>query len=346
MPLYYFVPVNEILTNTVSISVVLPVYNADKTVHNAMMSILTDAAPDTEIIAINNASSDNSADILAKLAQADPRIRIINEPTKGVANALNVGLRAAKGKYIARMDADDISLPGRLNSQKLFLEQNPEIGLVSGIVEYQGKSEGYAEYVKQINAWHTEDQIYRYRFVESPFAHPSVMFRKSLIDQYGYYSTENEPEDYEMWLRWFSHGVRMAKINQPVLQWSDLPERVSRIHESCTPEAFDRVRYRYLGQWIKTNFPTQKPIFVWGGGRLARQKMELLQQYGNFRVTGIFDLKPKHGKTVPHRHFSDIPPAGKICVVSMVSNRGKYLEIESYLTEQGYQNGIDFILGG
>lgn len=332
----------------VPVSILLPVHNGGLTLRRAVDSLLEQTYPDFEILLVNNASTDHTADIINDYAQQDARVRGLCEPQKGIAFALNHGLRAARGKYIARMDADDVSLPRRLQVQVDFLEQHPGTGLISGQVEFCGgaDSQGFAAYVQHLNAWQTEEELYRHRFVESPFAHPSVLFRKALIDAYGFYTEADEPEDYELWLRWFSHGVRMAKVPEPVLQWYDSPARLSRTDMRCSAEAFDRVRYRYLARWLQRHQQTHglKPVYVWGGGKLAKRKMKRLEQLSGIPVAGIIDLKAKTDTVLPHIHYLDLPEPGHLFVVSMVSNRGKYREIDAFLQQRGYVPERDYIL--
>lgn len=330
------------------VSVLLPFHNAQKTLVAAVDSVaLQEVSFAFEIVLVNNASTDESTEIADALSKKYNNIRILNEPRKGIAFALNTGLKNIHAKYVARMDADDISLPGRLRKQHDFLEQNPEFGLVSGLIRF-GESEdhatGFKQYVKQLNAWQTEDDLYRYRFVESPFAHPSVMFRYALITKFGLYTEQPEPEDYELWLRWMQQNVPMKKLDDEVLQWHDSPERLSRSHENYSSEAFDRVRYRYLAEWLKPRLSALPPIYAWGGGKLATRKLKLLESLAGFKTAGIIDLKEKPGSALPHIHFSNIPAPGQIFIISMVSNRGRYREIEDFLTRKGYVPEKDFVL--
>lgn len=331
------------------ISVLLPVHNAEKSLARAVESILQQDFTDWELILIENASTDSSAKICRTFQSSDSRIHHLSYKEKGVAFALNMGLAYARGQYIARMDADDYSFPERLRLQASFLDEHPEIGLVSGQVVYQTdmeRSEGYAAYVDQLNSWNTADEIRRYRFVESPLAHPSVLFRKELINQYGLYSQEPIPEDYELWLRWLEAGVNMAKIPQSVLIWQDSPKRLSRTGKHCEPEAFDHVRYAYLAKWLKPRLDALPPIYVWGSGKMAKRKLQVLQNLIAFEVAGFIDLSEKKGNIVPQIHFENVPEQGNIFIISLVSNRGKYKEIEAFLEGRGYRNEKDFILAG
>lgn len=330
-----------------TVSILLPVYNGAATLRRAVDSMLDQTYPHFELLLVNNASTDATSSIIHEYATLDTRVRPLYESQKGIAFALNHGVREAKGPYIARMDADDVSYPTRLEKQVAFMEQHPEIGLVAGLINHEGSStdtEGYAEYVRQLNRWNTEAQLRHYRFVESPFAHPSVLFRKELMDAYGYYTEAEEPEDYELWLRWFQHGVRMHKLAEPVLGWYDSPTRLTRTDPRCSAECLDAVRYRYLAQWLKSRKDTLPPLYVWGGGKLANRKMKRLQEYSGIPIAGIIDIKEKTGAPLPHIHYLNLPEPGRIFVVSMVSNRGKYQEIDDFLQQRGYVAERDYVL--
>jgi hypothetical protein len=171
------------------------------------------------------------------------------------------------------------------------------------------------------------------------------MFRKTLIDTFGDYTEEDVPEDYELWLRWLNRGVSMRKLDEPVLIWNDSKHRLSRIHNQYSQEAFDKIRYHYLAEWLKKNLNNSLEIYVWGGGKKANQKIKTLLGNITLDIKGIIDVKPTH--SIANRiHYTEIPPPGNIFIISMVSNRGKYAEIESFLNSKGYQIEKDFILAG
>jgi glycosyltransferase involved in cell wall biosynthesis len=332
-----------------AVSVILPVCNAEKTLFTAVNSILSQTHASWELILVENGSEDGTFTICRQLERKDKRVKCLSLPVKGIANALNVGIRHASYPYIARMDADDYSFPDRLENQVRFLVENPEYGLVSGLVDISTEgmnNVGYREYVNQINRWISEEEMKRYRFVESPFAHPSVMFRKSLIDLYGPYSTDPIPEDYELWLRWYKNGVKMAKLAQTVIRWNDSPGRLSRTHMHYSKEAFDQVRYDYLADYLKEALPAGKDIYVWGGGKLAKRKLLSIQHQIPLSVKGIIDVKPKEKLKPGELHYSEIPNPEKTFIISLVSNRGMYLEIEKFLINRKYKPGRDFICAG
>jgi glycosyltransferase involved in cell wall biosynthesis len=209
------------------VTVILPIKNAAHTLARAVQSIQGQASADWEMIAVDDGSSDGSVERMKEFIKGDHRIQLKINPTPGIANALNYGIAQANGKYIARMDADDFSHPDRLEKQSSYLDNFRHIGLVASRINFLGDREihqGYAAYIDWTNELLDWNDIRANRFVESPFAHPSVMFRKSLVEPaLGPYRSGDFPEDYELWLRWMSNGVEMAKLPDYLLDWYDPP---------------------------------------------------------------------------------------------------------------------------
>lgn len=328
------------------VSVILPFRNPGPGFRKAIGSILVQEGVSWELILVNNHSDPVSSAIALEYAGSDPRVKIVVEPEAGIAGALNKGIKLATGTFIARMDADDESLPDRLRMQSRYLLNHPQVGLVSGKVVYSGPAEntaGMRSYVEQINSLVTGEEIYRHRFVESPFAHPSVMYRKELIEKFGGYTTDEVPEDYELWLKWFSKGVTMEKVPAEVIIWHDHETRASRTLPNYTAPAFDRVRLTYLALHLRQNNP-ERPVFVWGGGKLSRKKAAVLTDFG-VPVKGFIDVaanrKISGFETI---NYLDLPLPGEVFVISMVSNRGKYREIDQFLKSKGYRSEVDYIL--
>ena len=184
------------MTNqTPLVSVLIPCYNCEKYVEEAVMSIIKQTYSNLEILVIDDGSTDNTKTILQRLAQKDSRIRYIkNEENLKLIKTLNKGLDLCNGKYIARMDADDISLLTRIEKQVDFLETHPEIGVVGTYIQIFGVRE---------SVWKmdTKDKYIRaHLFCNSSFAHPSVMMRTSILrDNHLYYNTDYpHAEDYKL----------------------------------------------------------------------------------------------------------------------------------------------------
>ena len=186
------------------VSVILPAYNAEAYLKEAIDSILNQTFPDFQLIVINDCSADGTEEIIRQYA--DPRlVPVKNEKNLGIAATLNRGLSLAQGDYIARMDADDISLPHRLERQVAYLDTHPDIAVLGTNVET------FDENGPLCTGWSSTDpaQMKADLFFSCGLAHPSVMMRKSVIQALGGYDPEFEGlEDYELWFRVArSHGV-------------------------------------------------------------------------------------------------------------------------------------------
>lgn len=185
---------------TPRVSVVMPVYNAEAYLTEAVESVLNQTFRDFELLAVDDASTDRSPEILAAFARQDPRVRVLRNPRNlMISRTLNAGLEQAQGEYLARMDADDVSLPDRLAKQAAYLDAHPRAGIVGGsmlITDASGRPIGERHYHL------TDAAIRRHLFRYSPFSHPLVMMRTALVRQAGGYLPDYDyAEDYELYFR-------------------------------------------------------------------------------------------------------------------------------------------------
>jgi len=158
----------------------MSVYNGDKYLKESIISILNQTLANFKFVIINDASTDNSLDIIKNFS--DPRIKLINNSQNiGLTKSLNIGLKECQGKYIARIDTDDLALPNRLQVQYDFMEANPNIALCgsnSELINENGEIIGQKK--KVTNPLHIKFKI----IFTNPFLHPSLFFRKDIIKQY------------------------------------------------------------------------------------------------------------------------------------------------------------------
>ena len=334
-----------------SVSVLMPVRNAASTVVRAVESIREQTWQDWELIAIDDGSSDNTREQLQKLARKDGRIHVLVRRHRGIAESLNDGLEFAGGEWIARMDADDESHPERLAEQVAFLRTHRDVGLASCLVEFGGDrnaSAGYALHVDWINSLVTPDEIALNRFVESPLAHPSVMFRREIVARHGGYRAGEFPEDYDLWLRWLDAGVKMAKVPRVLLRWQDSPGRLSRLDRRYDPEAFFRLKAEWISRAVG-RVAASRRVLVWGAGRPTRKRAGILEAHG-VRIAGYVDVDLKKvtaaigGTGVPVIAPADLPSPSDAFVLGYVSSRGARELIRTELRGRGFGEGADFLM--
>lgn len=182
------------------ISVIMPAYNAEKYIAKAIQSILDQTYTNYELIIIDDASTDNTWEIIQSFKRKDRRIVTLrNKINQKLGTSLNKCILKSKGKYIARMDADDWSFLNRLHIQYEYMESNPKVGMSGGammICDDKLIVQGKREYKL------VDGDIRKRIFLYSPFSHPTVIFRKSILTKSGLYDKRYNPaEDYELYFR-------------------------------------------------------------------------------------------------------------------------------------------------
>lgn len=207
------------MIGSIEISVVMSVYNTNKEyLVRAIESILSQTFSNFEFIIIDDKSTDGSLDILQEYEKKDARIVLIkNSQNIGLTKSLNIGLQIAKGKYVARMDADDISLPYRLEKQYEYMEKNPSISAVGAYVFI-------SENVGLINRGYNRnpeiDKI-QMLFRNAGVAHPTAMFRKRFLEKYSIMYDESliKSQDYGIWYDIVKHGGVIGCIPEILLRY-------------------------------------------------------------------------------------------------------------------------------
>lgn len=184
------------------ISVLMPVYNARETLTEAARCILKQTLGDFELIMVDDGSSDDSRAVIEDLAWEDSRIRTVFQENHGVGGALNRALDLARGKYLARMDADDLTPPTRFAEQVEFLDKHPEITVVGGWHRTFGSGEPRVTPTPTESAHINTVLIFR-----NPISHPTVMMRHDAFRDYGwrYTCARRFPEDYDLWVTITEH---------------------------------------------------------------------------------------------------------------------------------------------
>lgn len=256
------------------VSVVMPAYNAEKYLREAIDSILTQTFDNFELIIINDGSTDNTEAIIQ--SYSDPRIVYLkNEQNAGICVTLNKGLDAAHGRYIARMDADDIAMPDRLSTQVTYMDSHPETGALGSDIEIFGEEES-THIFRQL---HTPEECAAGLLFNPCFAHPSVIIRRSVLtDNKLHYKDEFRGlEDYELWWQIARHA-ELDNIPRPLLRY-----RHHRGQE--TQNVSQRVRDAFL-RFIGIRFRDL-------GIRMSERDISLWHSYscGEFHAFGAAEIK-------------------------------------------------------
>jgi glycosyltransferase involved in cell wall biosynthesis len=330
-----------------AVSVVLPVRDAAPTLGEALDSLARQSLCDLQVVAVDDGSVDGSGDILDRRAAAEPWLEVVHTPPRGLVAALNSGLSLCGARYVARMDADDISHPRRLELQARELDRRPGIGVVSCLVRHfpaPAVARGARLYEGWLNSLVTPEAIRRERFVESPVAHPSVMVRAEVLERVGGWRDAGWAEDYDLWLRLLEQGVRFSKVQRCLLLWREHGDRLTRTDPRYGRTAFMDCRAHYL---LRGPLADRPPVVVWGAGptgrRLARRLMD-----GGANLVAFVDIDPdkigrrRHGVPVvgPEDLAGLLGPAS--VVLAAVASRGARDLIRPRLVALGLEEGVSF----
>lgn len=239
----------------IQISVIMSVYNQQNYLPSAVKSILSQTYKHFEFIIVNDASTDRSMEIIKSFK--DKRIKLLSNRNRlGLTKSLNKAIRIAKGKYIARMDADDISLPSRLKIQYHFLKNHPKItvcGSSALLIHADGRPAGKRTFPSSSTA--IKNVIMKY----NPILHPTVMMQKKIIDKMGAYDESlNGAEDYDLWLRLASKYM-LHNYKTPLIKYRLNPQGVSWKHTKHTEIQALKARIKALRQH---NYPAWQHIYL------------------------------------------------------------------------------------
>jgi len=220
--------------NSLQVSVVMPVYNGARYLREAVDSILSQTYTDFEFIIVDDGSTDETPAILATYAKADPRVVLVpNHQNLGLVHSLNRGLALARGEYVARMDADDISLAERFERQVAYLEVHPDVGVLGTNIIYidsEGQPLGDG---KPKDRWPVTPQVARWMLLwRCPIYHPTVMIRRAALAQMAsaYDPAYQHAEDRELWTR-LSRQTCIASLPDVLVQYRITASSVSRRHQ-------------------------------------------------------------------------------------------------------------------
>ena len=223
-------------------TVLMSVFNGEKYLKEAIESILGQTFSDFEFLIINDGSTDSSKEII--LSYNDPRIRYVeNEKNIGLTKSLNKGLALAQGEYIARMDADDVSLPERLEKQVNFLDSQKDIVLAGSHSDFINED---GKVFKTNKRTYTKEELYYNLTFGNVFPHSSAMFRKKeILDMGGYDDFFKQAQDHELWFR-VSRRFAIGMVEHILVRWRESKENISSKHKESQRDSSKEVFIRCI----------------------------------------------------------------------------------------------------
>ena len=278
-------------------SVLLPCCDAATYLPQAIRSLAAQTFRGFEVIAVDDGSRDGSGELLDRWAERDSRVRVLHLARVGLARALQEGSKLCEGELLARFDADDVAHPRRLAEQLDLLAARKDIAAVGTRVRYFPShcvGWGGRRYERWINSLIDPEDVARDMFVECPIAHPTLVVRRTLFDDVGGYRVTAWPEDYDLILRLYQAGARLANVPRLLHFWRERPDRASRTEPRYSSQAFLQCKVAYL----HARLPDRRSLAIWGAGRVGKALARALSSAG-IRVESFYDIDPdKIGQSV------------------------------------------------
>ena len=333
------------LSATPQVSILMPLRNEERYIQATLDSLYRQTFTNWELIAVDDGSSDQTATILAEAARKDSRVHAIRRAGGGLVAALNAGLGACRAPLLARLDGDDICHPRRLELQSAYQDAHPDTGLVACNFRHFPRTalkQGMIDYEMWQNGLSKHSLVIRDLFVESPFVHPSIMTRRTIMTEMGGYQDNGWPEDYDIWLRMAAAGVQFARLPQTLLFWRDHPERATRTMDEYAAHAFRACKCHHL---LRGFLKESRDVVIAGAGLEARAWQRLLLAE-DVTVSTWLDVDPRKIGRILHNAPVISPDElhlnGRKMIVA-IGVRGAREQFRSVAEGRGWQEGMDFV---
>lgn len=327
------------------ISVLLPAWNAERTLPACLRSLVRQSEPRFECVVVDDGSGDATPKVVRGFAAADPRFRLVSQPHAGLVAALDAGLAECSAPFVARLDADDLAHRERFALQLEALEHGPGLAAVGCHVRVFPRQElapGLRAYERWLNGIGDAAQVRREAFVECPVVHPTLMFRREVLGSLGYREM-GWPEDYDLVLRTLAAGHEIGVVARRLLAWRDGPRRLWRSHDTYAQERFTACKAAFLAAGFLAG---TEHYALWGYGATGKALRRALAEHGK-RPAEIVELHPGrlgesiHGaRVVPPEALTSLPRRPLLVSVSGETPRN---EIRAWLARRGYEEGADFV---
>ena len=321
------------------VSVLLPVRDEEPFLAECLESLSAQTLADFEAIVVDDGSIDGSAAIAAEHARGDSRFRVLRQEPAGMVAASERARTEARTPLLARMDADDVALPERLELQVAAIEEE-ELAAVGGRVEYfPHPTDGMRAYAEWLNSLVTVDGALHDLWVECPLPGPGLTARAEFVS----YRDRGWPEDYDLVLRIWEAGGRFRNVDALVHRWRDHPRRLTRTQPAYTLDAFRRCKIHFLR---RTLLAGDRAAVVWGAGPTGKAFARELLAAGT-SLAAFVEVDPRklgkriHGAPVgPVERAGDLPGTLALGAVSGPEGRARVRELATGL---GLVEGSDFV---
>jgi glycosyltransferase involved in cell wall biosynthesis len=327
------------------ISILLPVWNALATLPACLRSLQRQTEQRWQCVLVDDGSDDGSLAYARWFAAQDTRFAVVATSHQGLVAALHTGLAHCHGRFVARMDADDLMHRQRLSRQLQVLEQSPHLTVVGCHVRLfprHGLSAGRRAYERWLNSIDTPERVRQDAFVECPLAHPTLMLRREVLQTLGYRDC-GWPEDYDLLLRLLTRGYEIGVVPQRLLSWRDTAGRLSRTSSTYALERFTACKAAFLA----TSFlHGTRTYILWGYGDTGKTLRQALLAHDKV-PSHIVEIHPgrlgnriHNALVIRPEDLARVPRARVVVSVAGVQARQ---EIRQVMARLGFVELRDFV---
>jgi len=256
----------------------MPAKNAAKFVADCLDSVLSQTYNSWELRVVNDHSTDHTLQILKQYSDRDSRIQVLENDGHGIIPALRLAFKNSHGKYVTRMDADDLMPLHKIES--LIAACRGENEIATGLVSYfseAGIGDGYKRYAQWLNQNMQSPDPFKAIYKECVIPSPCWMLHRTTLQKLGAFDPDTYPEDYDLCFRMRSYGLKVRAVGEVLHLWRDHPERSSRTDEHYTDNRFLNLKLHYF---LEEDAASDIPLVLWGAGKKGKKIAAFLSQAG------------------------------------------------------------------
>jgi len=319
----------------------MPAKNVDAFIEQTIHSILNQTISDWELIAVDDHSTDQTYTLLSTATTKDPRIKVIPNKGKGIADALQTGYQKCSGNFITRMDADDLMEPQKLQLLRQKLQSAGEGFVATGKVNYfsnQPIGDGYLKYANWLNELTDKESNFSDIYKECVIPSPCWMMYRSDLIKIGGIATGVYPEDYDLCFRMFAHQLNVTSVKKIIHQWRDYPERTSRNDPNYADNRFFDLKLSYFFQ---LTYQKDKQLLLLGAGKKAKRIAKTIIEK-KIQFEWLTNNVKKIGHQVYDQIIKDIANVGDYQnpqIIIAISNPLEQENIDTQLKKMGLKLG-------